>query len=75
MQKTSGYRRTEVFFDKFICAFLIHSFIQKNVAKIAIFLLNRHYFEIFALIKKSLPATIAKEILFNAIYLLFVSHE
>jgi hypothetical protein len=33
----------------------------------AIFLLNRHHYENFALIKKSLRTTIAKGILFNAV--------
>jgi hypothetical protein len=45
------------------------------LAKIGIFLLNHRHFENLAHIKKSFRTTIAKGILFNVIYLLFVSDE
>jgi hypothetical protein len=64
MQKTSSYHRTQAFFSKLIFTFLIHSFIKKNG--------KNGIFENFSFMEKSLNTTIAKGILFDAIYLIFV---
>jgi hypothetical protein len=65
----STYAETEAYFGKLIFAFLIHTLLRKKMAKIAFFNLNRHHFENFVY------TTTVKGILFDAIYLRFVSGE
>jgi hypothetical protein len=59
----------EAYFGKLIFAFLIHTLLRKKKAKIVFSNLNRHHFENFVY------TTIVKGILFDAIYLRFVSDE